>query len=575
MSGLTYRSLQLDRAAADAEARTVPASLSSEEPYERFGGSEILVHNPDAIDLTRAADGLPLLFSHLHEQPIGLVEGVKLDGRRLVGSLRFGTSAKAEEVWRDVQAGILRNLSVGYRVIESETTPTGWRVTRWAPHECSVVSVPADPSVGINRSFFQGAITMEQQVNREHDIRDLVRAGNLDGAFADDLLARNLDVEQARAAVMEHIAERSASYGITSRTQPDPADPANRARAMGEALAWRFAGIAPCDAAREFVGMRIADMARELLEARGHRTARMSPSAIIERALHTTSDFPSLLLGTGERILRNGYLSYVAGLKRASRETTARDFRAKQRLMLGEMPALLKVNEGGEFTSGSAAESAESYALATYGRIFSISRQALVNDDLGAFATVAGKFGRATAEYEAGHLVDLLASNPTMADDSTALFHANHGNLAGSGGAISVTTLGAAKKAMRLQKGLDGTTPIDATPRYLIVPAALETVALQYLTQITPADSAKVNPFANTLELVVDPRLDAKSETAWYLAADPATVDGLEHAYLEGQAGPYVELRNGFEVDAVQIKCRLDFGAGFVDWRGWYRNPGA
>ncbi len=84
-----------------------------------------------------------------------------------------------------------------------------------------------------------------------------------------------------------------------------------------------------------------------------------------------------------------------------------------------------------------------------------------------------------------------------------------------------------------------------------------------------------MNPFANTLELVVDPRLDAKSETAWYLAADPATVDGLEHAYLEGQAGPYVELRNGFEVDAVQIKCRLDFGAGFVDHRGWYRNPGA
>ncbi len=502
------------------------------------------------------------------------MENVRLEGRRLVGLLRFGLSAKAQEVWRDVQTGILRNLSVGYRVIESETTPTGWRVTRWMPHEASVVSVPADPSVGINRSF-QGASTMEQQqTTREQDIRDMVRVANLDSGFADDLLARNLSAEEARAAGLSQLAGRSAAAGITGRTQPDPADPANRTRAMGEALAWRFAGIAPSDAAREFVGMRIVDMARDLLEARGQRTARMSPSAIIERAMHTTSDFSALLLGTGERILRNGYLSYAAGIKRVSRETAARDFRAKQRLMLGEMPALKKVNEGGEYTQGSAAESAESYALATYGRIFSISRQAMVNDDLGAFAAVAGKFGRAAAELEAGYLVDLLASNPNMSD-SVALFHANHGNLAASGGAISVSTLGAAKKAMRLQTGLDGATPIDATPRFLIVPAALETVALQYLAQITPADSTKVNPFANTLELVVDPRLDAKSATAWYMAADPATVDGLEHAYLEGQPGPYAELRNGFEVDAVEIKCRLDFGAGFVDWRGWYRNPGA
>lgn len=575
-----YRSFLIDRAAANADSRTVPASLSSEEPYERFGGAEILSHNPAAIDLSRSTGGLPLLFAHDQAQPIGLVENIRLEGGRLTGTLRFGESAKAQEVFKDVQAGILRNMSIGYRVIESETTPTGYLVTKWALYEASVVSVPADPSVGINRSL-EGARTMntaDQQTSAATEIRELVRIGRLDPEFADQLIARNVTPQQASVEVLRRMAARSEDQAVTSRADIGPAarrdDPVLRTRAMAEALAFRIAGIEPSDAAREFTGLRVVDMARDLLEARGVSTFRLSPSAILERAMHGASDFPQLLLGTGERVLAAGYQSYSGGIKRVSKPSTARDFRAKSRLHLGEMPRLLKVIEGGEYTHGSTAEAAESYALSTYGRIFAITRQALINDDLGAFGEMAMKFGRAAAEFEASYLVDLLVSNPVMSD-TKALFHAGHGNLSATGAAIDLTTLGAAKKAMRLQKGLDGVTPIDATPRFLIVPAALETVALQYLTQTTPAQASQVNPFPGQLELVVDPRLDAKSSTAWYLAADPAIVEGLEHAYLEGQQGPYVEIRQGFEIDAVEIKCRLDFGAGFSDWRGWYRNPGA
>ena len=70
-------------------------------------------------------------------------------------------------------------------------------------------------------------------------------------------------------------------------------------------------------------------------------------------------------------------------------------------------------------------------------------------------------------------------------------------------------------------------------------------------------------------------RLDAASETAWYLAASPNQIDTIEYAYLEGQQGAYIETRNGFDVDGVEIKCRLDFGAKAIDWRGLYKNPGA
>lgn len=346
-----------------------------------------------------------------------------------------------------------------------------------------------------------------------------------------------------------------------------------RARLMAEALAARFGGPAPSNEAREFMHLRTVDIARDCLERRGIHTRGMAPGSIISRSLHTTSDFSELLSGAGDRILRAAYEAYQGGVKRICRETTAKDFRAKSRLMLGEAPALALVLEGGEVTYGTMAEAKASYSLQTFARIFSISRQALVNDDLGAFADLTTRLGRACAEFVASQLAALLTSNPTM-PDNVALFDATHGNL-GTPGAIAVASLGEGMKLMRLQKGLDGATPIDCTPKFLVVPAAIETVARQYLTQITPADSTKVNPFGNgSLELVVDPRLDSASATAWYLAADPATIDTIEYSYLEGAPGPQIETRAGFDVEGVEMKVRVDFGAGVIDHRGLVKNAG-
>jgi phage major head subunit gpT-like protein len=204
-----------------------------------------------------------------------------------------------------------------------------------------------------------------------------------------------------------------------------------------------------------------------------------------------------------------------------------------------------------------------------------VTRQALINDDLGAFDSLVRRFGVSAAEREAAVLVGLITANAAMGD-GVALFHATHGNLAASGGAISDVTLGAARLAMRQQKGLDGKTPINARPAFLLVPAALETVAQKYLATIYAATAATVNPFAGSnLELLVDPRLDTASATAWYVAADPAVIDGIEYAYLEGQPGPQIEQRIGFDIEGVDLKCRLDFGAGILDHRGLYRNAGA
>ena len=579
------REAALDRGQADKKSRTVRASLSSEAPVMRSGVPEVLRHDAQAVDLSRAVDGLPLLFGHDRNAPIGVVENVRIEDRKLKGDVRFGQSARAQEVFADVVDGILRAISISYAIHTEEPGPQGGFVaTRWTPYEASIVSVPADPTVGIGRSAphtsngnpFMTTTTTTRNADIEAEVRNLCRRHRLDDRFATSLVERSLDIQQTRDEILNELARRDEAIGATRiNVIPHGAD---GSRAHGnrdqiiEALVFRMGGAAP-RGENAYCHARVTDLARERLEAAGVRTTGLSATQLIERAF-TTSDFPNLLTSAGNRVLREAYQSYPGGLKRAARASSIRDFRAKQTLRMSETPALLRVTEHGEFKQGAMLEAKESYSLGTFGRIVSVTRQALINDDLSAFETVGKRFAQSSAEYEAGALATLLTSNPTMSD-GVALFHASHGNLAGSGAAPSVATLGAARLAMRLQKGLDGATAIDATPRFFIVPAALETTAEQLLAQIQPALTTSVNPFAGKLELIVEPRLDAVSATAWYLATDPTLVDTLEYAYLEGGQGPELFMEDGFEIDGTSMKCRLDFGCGVLDWRGVFRNAGA
>jgi hypothetical protein len=124
-----------------------------------------------------------------------------------------------------------------------------------------------------------------------------------------------------------------------------------------------------------------------------------------------------------------------------------------------------------------------------------------------------------------------------------------------------------------VQTSLDGSY-LNLSARYLLVPTVLETKADQFVTVITPQSSGSVNPFQGKLQVIAEPRLDANSATAWYTPASPMQVDMIEIAYLEGEEGPQVESRVGFDVDGVEIKCRLDFGTKVIDWRGFHKDPG-
>lgn len=214
---------------------------------------------------------------------------------------------------------------------------------------------------------------------------------------------------------------------------------------------------------------------------------------------------------------------------------TAPDFKTIARTALGDSPTLEKVNEHGEYKYGSVSEAREAYSIASYGKIVALTRQTLINDDLSAFTRLPEMFGRAAADLESDTVWGIITANAALAD-SIALFHASHGNLP-TGAAISVAQLGVCRAAMRVQTGLDG-RKINVTPRYLLVPAALETIAQQFTSQAYAASaSSSINPFAGALQVLAEPRLDTASTTAWYMAADPAQIDTIEYAYLEGNQG--------------------------------------
>jgi hypothetical protein len=421
----------------------------------------------------------------------------------------------------------------------------------------------------------------EAERDRVSTIYDLTGRLNLERSFAEDLVKRGVSVDESRRLILDQVAAKSDE----TRTFPHVSVPLGgrderitRRDAVANALLHRYSPtLFPLeDAARQYRGMTLLELARESLGNAGVNTRGLSRDEVATRALHSTSDFPEILSAVTNKTLRQAYDAYPRTFALFCRQVLATDFKSMHRVQLGEAPQLLEVGESGEFKRGTLGESKESYKVKTYGRVVAITRQVLINDDLDAFTRIPAMYGNSIAQLESDVVWGIITANPAMADGN-ALFHTTHKNLAATGAALDVASVGAARAAMALQTGLDKKTVLNIRPAFLIVPAALELKAEQLVAQnLVPADSAKVVPQSiRTLSPISEPRLDAASATSWYLAASPNQIDTIEYAYLEGQQGAYIETRNGFDVDGVEIKCRLDFGAKAIDWRGLYKNTGA
>lgn len=335
--------------------------------------------------------------------------------------------------------------------------------------------------------------------------------------------------------------------------------------------------------ARNYRGMSLLEVGRVFTEETGgirlrgldkRELAGLLLGMSTRAGMHSTSDFANLLANVASKRLRNAYEIAPQNWKKLGRQSNSPDFKEKSVVQLSSAPSFKKVREGQEYSYGGLTDGAEKYALATYGRIIAITRQTLINDDLGAFDRLPLLLGRQAAELEASTFWAIFTGNPAMAD-GTALFHANHGNLLDAS-AINDGGLNTARKAMRKQKGLAEKAadrePLNLTPKFMIVGPDKETEAQKQLSAVLAAAAADVNVFANSVELIVEARLDGNQ---WFMSADPALIDTIEYSYLEGEEGVFTEQRVGFEVDGIEVKARLDFAAKAIDWRGLTKNPGA
>lgn len=606
----------------DTDSRTVELSFSSETPYGRWFGDEILCHDEECINLERFSNGLgTVLFNHDRDAVVGHIKKVWLEDNRGKALVRFDTDEQSETIFQKVQSGTLQGVSVGYaiyryEVLEDEDTKStngrfngpAYVVTDWEPLEISIVSVPADATVGVGRSAeeihtsidtqedntrmdpkeilnneevkstpVETGLTqadlqkaMEQERKRTSEITALFRDFDVEGA--DEAIVMGVSVDEARAMVMDQLRARNKGVSVTMGEAES-----DKFRAAAQDAVLMAAGIPVADAApgaQELRGHSMVELAREALQREGLKANFGDNMELARQAINSTSTFPAIMANLANKSVMVGFNEAETTYQIWAGKGSNRDFKEAARVALSEAGNLELVPEGGQFQQDFLGEASARTKVATYGKLFSLTRQAIINDDLGLFSKIATKYGSAAKRLVNKMVYAQLTGNVKM-QDNIALFDTKHGNVAGTGEALSVKAIAKAITAMRRQKGITGDATLNITPKYLVVPPELEMTAYQIVNSTAAVDgvnSGVVNPYKGRFVVVADAELT--DPDAWYLVADASQHDTIEVTYLNGVETPRLETRQGFDVDGIEYKVAFDCGVSALDFRGIFKNAG-
>ncbi|HCF2507269.1 TPA: Clp protease ClpP [Pseudomonas aeruginosa] len=400
------------------------------------------------------------------------------------------------------------------------------------------------------------------------------------------LLDSSVTIEQAQAKLLASLAS-----GATPSAGPSGSQGANshvyagNGNLVGDSVRASVlarAGLEEQQSDNRYNFMSLRELARASLVDRGIGVASYSPMQMVGLAFtHTTSDFGTILIDVANRSMLAGWDEAEETFQLWTKKGMLSDFKTVHRVGLGEFPSLRQVREGAEYKYVTVGSRSQPIALATYGEIFSITRQAIINDDMNLLTDIPRKMGMA-AKATIGDLVyAILTSNPALSDGK-ALFHADHKNLqTGASSALSIESLSKAKTQMATQKTeVEGGKPrtLNIRPAFVLTPVALEDKAKQIIRSASvpgaESNSGIENPIRNFAEVIGEPRLDDNSATAYYLAARQGS-ETIEVAYLDGNELPYMEQQQGFTVDGVATKVRIDAGVAPLDFRGLQKSNGA
>lgn len=605
----------------NSESRTIELSFSSETPVRRWFGDEILLHDSGAVDLSRLQEIGVVLFNHDSDKPIGAVLSVELDEaeRRCKATITLDTDEQSDLIYQKIRSGTLKGVSVGYRILEymeleaNEVSSDGrftgpaTIATRWEPYEISIVSVPADADVGVGRQIektlknegdaeimpkknenvqveeqepaqndnnARGAeptnVTQEEAVQAERqrtvEITALCRNFDMD---ADEYIRSGASLEEVNKLVLAKLAEERKPSNIS--VSADETDKFRAAATDGLAMRAGIAVDKPAAGAEEFRGKRLLRLASECVERfQNISTANMSDEEIVRSALTGTGQFPGILSNTANKSMAQSYQTAPTTFQLWTSTGSNSDFKNATRYRMSEADELVKLTENGEFKNSELSEASVTASIATYGRSFSLTRKAIINDDLGALSAIPARYGAAARRMINAMVYKILTGNPTI--EGAELFHSKHNNL--SAVEISVEGLGDMKAKMARQKNIGGKESLNIQPAYLIVPPELEITAAQLINSVVDPTKANAtpNPFANRLSVVSDPELTAGKE--FYLASAPGYCPTIEVTYLNGVETPTME--SAVQFDTLGIKWRIyqDVGVNLLDYRGLAKSSG-
>ena len=415
--------------------------------------------------------------------------------------------------------------------------------------------------------------------------RGLLDEDRLD-ALRQTAIRERVSPEVLRARLWEAFTSSAVRPSLPARPETGPAqeDPGQIIDAMAEALAARsMPGYQPPttgpSAGRhsEFMGWRPSDMIGELIRRRGERQVPRNPTILAERAFQTTSDFPLLLSAAANKMLLAAYAPAAPSYRQIFLRRDFRDFKPHRHLRVGDFPTLLPLTENGEVQAGTMSESQELVFLQTFARRIRVTRQMLVNDDLGAFTDFAAAIGRRVADFENATAYGLLNSangdGPTLTTGTAPVFATGAARLnkAGAGTALDLPNLALGRAAVMRQKTLDGLPIATGAQMRLLVGPNQEMAARQLTVSVAASQIGNANVYAGFVQPLVEPQIGGNR---WYLFSDPIAAPVYVYGYLNGAEGPQVTTGNVQGVDGVEVSVIFDFGVGAIDWRGAWFNPG-
>lgn len=596
---------------------------------------EELVVDEAACNMERLSSGAaPVLDSHntwgIGSQ-MGVVDRAWLSNGAGHALIRLSGREELAGVIADIGAGIIRNISVGYTVqryeIERAVNPGDlpiYRAVEWTPSEISFVTVPADPAAGtrsnqpaqgtpcvFTRSASSQEHTMPQPAARaaesavqqepinntpapvapaaaqapQGDTRaaDIVELATRHGQteHAAGWIRAGHSVDHVRGLILTTLEQRDAAAGgnINRISVTEDEQDLHRS-AVTHALLHRAQVIDPATK-RIFAltgdnpvrGLTLMDLARRSLERCGVRTDGMAKLELVGRAFtQSGSDFPVLLESTMHKALQAAYAVAPDTWSRWCVTGTVSDFREHSRYRVGSIGNLDKLTESGEFKNKKIPDGEKATITAgTKGNTINLTRQAIINDDLGAFLGLATAFGRAAKRTIEADAYAFLASNPKL-DSNKTLFHADHGNILAAA-VPSVASVDAMRVQLAQQKDVGGNDVLDLSPALWLGPTKYGSAArVTNKAEYDPDAEGKLqrpNAVQGLFRDIVDTA--RIKDDKWYLFADPNDCPAIEVAFLDGITEPFLDYEEGFTVDGVRWKARLDFGIAALDYRGVQR----